>query len=518
MPEAVKKWINELKEFWGSLDKSQRTRIYITSGVLAATILISLFWLTRSEMIPIVSSNDTKEINEMRSILSENNIEHSLSDNKTSILVDIRDKNDAELAIALEGYPKGGMTFEDAYSYIKINTTESDKLQIWKEYKKKNIVQKLIMFDNVIEADIELAQPEPSLFNNQLETTAFVRINSKGSLTSDQVQGIVMVVSRSVENLAPENVTVVDNNFNILNSNATNDWNSITGSSDEIRYKRKREIEESVYSLFRTPSDSFDFIHVVANPYLDFDMQRTQELEYLNPQGMDKGAVTQEEIVKEDSQNIRSGGAPGVDSNPGVTTYQLDDNGNSTYSHQEERKTYTYSESRTEVERAPGYMIPEKSTMSVAVWWGQQVVDESKLTQELLDQIMMNVSKATGIPTQNISVTKYKLAPEEEVKVSTLNNVRRLLDDYGLFLLILALMVVVLIVALSGRQYQDEMDLELVSTQGSRFVIPARSDEDIPELEVEERSEIKQQIDKIIQQDPDAVAQLLRNWLSEDWD
>jgi len=41
---------------------------------------------------------------------------------------------------------------------------------------------------------------------------------------------------------------------------------------------------------------------------------------------------------------------------------------------------------------------------------------------------------------------------------------------------------------------------------------------DLPDIEMGETDELKQQIDKFVQAKPDAVAQLLRNWLTEDWD
>lgn len=520
MPDVFNKWINQFKEFWGNLDKSQKNRIYITSGILTVCLIFSLLWLTRSEMVSIVSSNDATEITEIRRILSENNIKHVLSPDKKSIMVDIRDKNNAELAIALEGYPKGGMTFEDAYSYIKINTTESDKQQIWKEYKKKNIIQKLLMFDNVIEADVELAQPEPTLFNSDLKTTAFVRINSKIPLTAEQVQGIVMVVSRSVENLLPENVTVVDNYFNILNSDAANGVGSMTTTREEIRLKRKKEIENNIYSLFRSPSDNFDFIQVVANPYIDFDTQKTQTHEYQNPKGMEGGAVTQIETIEETSKNTGTGGVPGTDSNPGETgipTYPMAGNNGSSTERVEERKTMVYSELMTEVEKAPGNMVPEKSTMSVTLWWGHKVIDESKLSQDFIDQILLNVSKASGIPAENISVAKYKLAPSEEAKITTVDKIKEYIEVYGLPLLIIAMAIGMLIVAMSGRRHKEDLELEPAIAAGTRFKMP-EPPEEVPELDVEDRSKIRRQIDKIIQQKPEAVAQLLRNWLSDDWD
>ena len=46
----------------------------------------------------------------------------------------------------------------------------------------------------------------------------------------------------------------------------------------------------------------------------------------------------------------------------------------------------------------------------------------------------------------------------------------------------------------------------------------AISEHELPDISTEEQSEIKRQIDKFVAQKPDAVAQLLRNWLSEDWD
>ncbi len=37
------------------------------------------------------------------------------------------------------------------------------------------------------------------------------------------------------------------------------------------------------------------------------------------------------------------------------------------------------------------------------------------------------------------------------------------------------------------------------------------------EIPLSEGSEVKQQIDKFVRKRPDAVAQLLRNWLTDDW-
>ena len=40
----------------------------------------------------------------------------------------------------------------------------------------------------------------------------------------------------------------------------------------------------------------------------------------------------------------------------------------------------------------------------------------------------------------------------------------------------------------------------------------------MPEIEFEEQNEIKKQIEKFVTEKPESVAQLLRNWLQDDWE
>jgi flagellar M-ring protein FliF len=40
----------------------------------------------------------------------------------------------------------------------------------------------------------------------------------------------------------------------------------------------------------------------------------------------------------------------------------------------------------------------------------------------------------------------------------------------------------------------------------------------LPDINIQEQSELKKQIEKFVQDNPDSVAQLLRNWLAEDWE
>lgn len=69
--------------------------------------------------------------------------------------------------------------------------------------------------------------------------------------------------------------------------------------------------------------------------------------------------------------------------------------------------------------------------MTVALWYGQRVPDDSNITSEFIEQLREDVSNATGIPVSRISVSKYPLAPEEVVVEAWGDRIKRFIDTYG---------------------------------------------------------------------------------------
>ena len=164
----------------------------------------------------------------------------------------MKDSDDAHYQLGVAGYPKEGMTFDDAFKSLKLSNTESDKKQLWQNFKKTSLIAQLKKFENVNDATVDLTWPEKSPFifdKEQEKPKAYVRVNPKGELTPKQVEGIVMIISRSVEGLSPKDVTVVDNNLNILNNDSSDDSINRASSQEDLRIKRAKELEKK-YSVF----------------------------------------------------------------------------------------------------------------------------------------------------------------------------------------------------------------------------------------------------------------------------
>ncbi len=527
MPDVIKKYLDQLKEFWSSLEKSQKVRLYITSAIVVIAVGICVFLLAKPDRVVLFTNTDKKQIGEMVTILTDNGIWNAVENNGTSIIIDSKNNNKAQITLAQAGYPKDGFTFEDAISKIGITTTESDKKVIWKQQQVSDLENKIKMLDNIDDAAVTLATPESSIFYNegqpQPKPTAYVMVRPNEKLTAAQIEGIVMLVSRSVEKLDPKDVTIVDNNSNILNANISDDAVNAANSQEELRQQREKELEQKVLNYFSVGQfDNFDTLRVVANATLDFDKDKAQIKSITNPQGMDGGAVISSKTSDESVKNGNASGEPGQTTNPGnaeAPSYQIGSSGNSDYSNKQAETNYGYDEMLRETEKATGKLVPGESGLAISLWYGKKVTDASKMDDAFIDEIKAAASAATGVPVGNITVSRMKLAQPEVVQKTWNEMAKELISDYGFFALMVLLIIGMLIVGMPRKKEQPKEVLQpaVASAGGPKFAIPEHEDP-LPEIELEERSEIKKQIDKFVKQKPDSVAQLLRNWLSDEWD
>lgn len=525
MPEAISRLQQQFVEFWKNLDKSQRNRIVITSAILLVAMTIGIILLTKPSYMTLIRNGDPKEVGEMVKILNDNKIYNKVENNGANIVIKTKENSLAQAALVQSGYPKSNsMTFEDAFKMIKLNTTESDKKKLWEEYKAKSLSAKLKSLDNVEYADVTLTMPEPSPFveKDQQIPTANIVVKPKSDLTAKQVEGIKLLVARSVENLNPKDISVIDNNGNPLG--ADTDDIEAPGTQYEMKQKVKKELEKSVKELFTGQFDNFDAIRVVANPVLDFNKEVRKIKEVTNPQGQESGIIVSREENKETLKNGATAGAPGTDSNPGDAnspSYQMGTGSDSSYNKQSSKTNYDYNETLTDAEKALGAMDTERSSMTVSLLYGTRVTDDTKITPELITSIQKSVSDATGIPVSKVSVNKFKIAPPVEEKKELGDTIKEIFNTYGLFALILVLMIGLIIMAIPRKKPEPAPELAAqaagAGASGPKFIVPD-GHEVVPEIDIEERSEVKKQIEKFVKQKPDAVAQLLRNWLADEWD
>ncbi len=512
MPEMLEKLKERFFDFWNKLDKNQKSRLVISTLVFLVAIIGVVSFSVRKDYVPVFTVSNPRDMPEIEMALNDRGISFEHGDHST-ILVDKADTNEAEFVISAIPNLSSTVSIEDTWNRINMSSTESDKKHLWEDFKRNNLIAKLKMFDNVADADVDLSIPEQKMiFSNQpqQEPTAFVRITPTGEISREQVQGVASVVASSIGGMDPQDVTVVDNNLNPLNNMSSDTMMGAVSNHYDMRQRIKQEMENDVRNLYRGDFENFDYINVVANPVLDFDKESQVSNEVKPPTDMEEAIVSQSNL-QERIMNNAPGGPDGVDGNPPQFNIEGDDE-DSEYEKTSTTTNYDYTRVNSTWEKALGSIDYDSSSLTVALWYGDRVEDDEGLTDDFINALRDDVSNATGIPAPRISINTYQLAAEPVIDPVRTEIVREFIDDYGLFIAVI-LMLIVFMIAVPKKVRESQPELALADG----FDESVGEDYEEVDLAAQDgKSEPLRQIENFVQEKPDAVVQLLRNWLQDD--
>lgn len=516
MPEDMSKKLTEYKLKWDGMEKNQKLRIILSVLVIIASAVVAIVFVSNPNYTNLITATVT-EIGQMSKTLTDSGIEHKISDGNTTIVVKEKDLDAAQIALSQSGLITSGVKFDEALEQITFSTTQSDKDKIYKEYYESKLAEKLIKMDCIKSAVVTFTTPEKSVFLNTTEEdkpTASVMITPTTTLSSNQVEGIIKIVAASVDRLEEKNVTILDNKGNILSE--ANDFQATGVSSKQLEFQaqKKNEIEKQVKQLLAAVTDE---VIVMANIICDFDQETIASVKYDTPiQDSDTGLLISESVLKENLQNMDYGSVPGTDSNQGVGATITSTGTGGTYTKTDTTSNYQLNEESREKIKALGNIDPEKSSITVSLNYGiefQEAPDEDSV-----ESITKMVSTATGINRDRITIASFKVTPkvEEEIKIPI--NWAALIERYAPYLtaIIIILIMVVFILRLKDKSSEAVYEELAANEPGAMFNATVGLDDDGDTIkELDNNSEVKQQINKFIEKQPDIAAGMLRNWIYE---
>lgn len=223
------------------------------------------------------------------------------------------------------------------------------------------------------------------------------------------------------------------------------------------------------------------------------------------------------------------GGVPGTDSNDDDTTYVIEDNSNTRSTRSEQSRDYLPNEKITTIETPSGVINYASSSLAASliqynvvreedvdaqglldgVSWEEYKLANNERTRIELDEEFYNAAaNATGIPVDNITLVAYSenLFFDVEGSAITATDVLQIL----LIIVILALLAFVVLRSMKSEKHEEEEEELTVETL-------LQSDVALEEISSENESDEKKLVSKFVEENPEAAANLLRNWLNEDW-
>lgn len=516
MPESLTKLFNDLLTKWKGFDKNQKLRIILSAIVILGSAIVTIVFVTNPNYTKLITGS-VSEIGEMSKTLTDSGINHKVTENSTCIMVPEKSKDSAEIALSQSGLLKDGMKLEDSLNLISFNYTQSDKNKIYKEFYEGKTAEKLMKMDNIKYAVVTFTVPEKSVFltaSEEDQPTATVMVTPINTLTANQVQGIVKLVASSVERLSEKNVTVIDNNGNILSEEDAFQMSGVSTKQLEVQAQKKKEIERQVGQLLAHVTDS---VIVMANVVCDFDQETTTSVRYSTPiEDSDTGLLRSNSTIKENLQNMDYGSVPGTESNQGTGAEITSTGTGGTYNKSEITSNYELNQENKEVVKGLGNLDADKSSITVNLLYGNEFTEAP--TEESIQSITKMVSTATGINLDRITVASFKVTPKSNEDIKLPINWAEIMERYAPYIaaIIIILILVVFILRLKDNNSQLEY-ADMVTEPGALFNATVGEDDDDSGTikELDNNSEVKQQINKFIEKQPDIAAGMLRNWIYE---
>jgi flagellar M-ring protein FliF len=281
-------------------------------------MVVFWLWSQQPDYRVLFSNYSDKDGGAIVAALEKLNVPYKFSDSGAAIMVPAAQVHQVRLKLAADGLPKGGNIGFELLENQKFGVSqfvEQVNFQRGLEGELERSIQSIAAVDV---ARIHLAIPKPSVFvRDQQKPTASVLLNLRPGRTLDaqQVSAVVHLVASSVPNLPTANVTVVDQNGNLL-SDTTKKLGAKNLDPEQLKYVD--EIQQSIVKRVESiisPIVGLKNVRAEASAEIDFSVQEQAAETYKPNQQPDAAAVRSMQSNETQSVNGDTAGIPGALSN-----------------------------------------------------------------------------------------------------------------------------------------------------------------------------------------------------------
>ncbi len=527
----MKDLLNKVLEWWNKFSTKQKTFI-ISAGagiILALVILITVF--TRPQYVVLANCSSQKEAAEITELLDGEGLDYQVANDAYQIKINKKQDSEATLLLASHDVQSYAYTI-DKVDEGGFSTTEADKqrrYELYLESRMANDILTKFTFVKSAVVDYYLPEQDGTLIASKEDSYVWIVLELEEEMNTEVAAGLAKAASVAMGSKTPANVMIMDTTGNTLYCGDDSYSASGTASSQlSVKSQWETKVKNEVRQVL-LGTNEFDKVEVAVNLDLDFSSGTVREHEYFVPDGNTQGYLSSSRTFNSTAEN-GNGEVPGTDSN-GEPEYEYRDNSESSSETTEEEYNYLPGERITDKSVQPGTINYEQSTISLAATSMNMVREEDVKAQGLLDGISWEeyklnnanqtpidvpdelyevVSKATGFPVENIAIVAYSenvFFDKEGLNISGSDVLQ-----IGLIVIILALLAFVVL-----RSMRSDKSAEQPEELSVETLLQSQPEIELEDLGTEQMSETRKMIEKFVDENPEAAASLLRNWLNEEW-
>lgn len=534
MPEQVQKIWERITEWWKKFSTKQKVLL----GSVAATVVLALailaFVVSTPTMVTLIECENTAQAGEVKELLDgDEGVPYEMSQDGLTFYVDEKYEGTAAILLGKNSIPTQGFAIEKVFEG-GFSSTEADKTKLYKLYMEEHFAEQLETLSNVEEASVTLDIPydDGTILAREQDAYAAVILSLSSEMAEEQAYGLAQYIATQLGNDTTDNVLILDSDSNVLYSGADTDTAVGTASSQlSLRAKTENMVKSEVKDVL-VGSGLYDHAEVATKLDMDFDQYRETQREYYPPDGQTNGMIGEQSSYESNS----IGGAaavPGTDANDDTPTYVIEDNAYNETNVTDTTTKYQNNEKVTDRTAATGkvnydnssiaivlkdYVIYDEDTLRRAGELDDMTFEEyiaansEPVQKEVAEDRYEMIANATGFPVENISILAY------DEPIFQYSTGKRTVSDY--LQIILAVLILLLLGYVVFRSTRKDRDTELEEELSVESLLASAKEnqETLEDIGYNEKSEIRLLIEKFVEENPEAAASLLRNWLNEEWE
>ena len=401
-------------------------KVMLGLGVLALlAVMLAAFFMGRQAEYKVLFANlNDKDGGAVVAQLSTMGVPYQFSQGGNAILVPAQQVHDTRLRLASQGLPKGSVVGFELLDTTRLGMTQFQEKVSFQRGLEGELIRSITSLNSVQDARVHVALPNQSgFFREQQKPSASVLLNlfPGRSLDRQQIAGIVHLVASSVPEMDPKQVSVVDQEGNLLSGNP--DGKDKDGfNSEQLQYVRQIEknLSQRIMDLLE-PVVGRENVRAQVTADLDFTVNEITAENFAPNQGEQPATVRSQQTVSSDAQTNTSntgllppgavanqapanGQGPNAQATPGQNVFNGNNNGNGSQNTRREQ-VINYEVDRTlrVTRNTPGSVRRLTAAVVINHMAGKDAKGNpttTPLPPEMINQINALVREAIGFSEQ----------------------------------------------------------------------------------------------------------------------
>lgn len=445
-----------------------------------------------------------------------------------SIKVPAADEPRLKAQLLLEGYPESGFNYDTYFNNIGMMASESDRETVRTYELQDRMAAVIRSLDGVKDAVVQISTGSDQRYvldsENAIPASASVMVTMQdgGSMPENYAEAIGNLVARSVEGLEFDSISIVDSMGNTYLPGG--DTNTTTSASDlkmrlenQVNNRVRNEVMQALSPLYGEEN-----VRVSVNSTVDVSRSVSESTTYTTPEGAPdgEGIIGHREYDRELTRATEdtAGGVVGTATNADIPTYMESQNavnGNETYIRDSGSEDHNVNSTVEQREQNSGII----TDVMIAVTINQDAAGNVGTAQ-----LISHIARAAGISADqqadkiNVLVAPFYSPEDGSVQTPLLPGIA--IPNWVIYVAagVGGLLILLLILLLVARRRRKKAEALLAQQQAEELAAAleqaqAQQTENILDIKNEKNMELKQDIRKFTEENPEIAAQMIRTWL-----